>query len=93
MEQTFLKIDKVAISGQKIKISCRNSYDRKQIYEYASKKGLRYRSIIDYTQMYVNQNMKRKTDSQCCRDCDEFEVIFSGTPHSFIEINSKTNEK
>lgn len=43
--------------------------------------------------MYVNQKVEKTQDSGCCRECDSFKVTISGTPHSFVEINSKTNEK
>lgn len=93
MERNFLRIDKAAITGKKSKIACRNSYERKKIYDYASDKGLICRSIIDYTQMYTNQKVRILIDSHCCTECDTFEARFTATPHSFVEINSKTNEK
>lgn len=93
MKQNFLISNKAIITGRKVKIPCRNSYERKQVYEYAEKKGLKCRSIIDYTQIHVNQNIELDYDSRCCHNCDRFKLIISGTPYSFIEINSETNEK
>lgn len=85
MEKT---IDNAAISGQKVKILCRNSYERRQAHEYAEQKGLSHRSIIDYTQMHVNQDVVKTRDSGCCRYCDSFKVTISGTPYSFVEVNN-----
>lgn len=93
MKSAFKSIDKAKISGRKIKIPCRNSYDRKQVYEYANEKGVKCRSIIEYTQIYVNQKIIDIYDSKCCFECDGITVEFYGTPYSFVEINSKSDEK
>ncbi len=92
MEHYILRIDKATITKKKIKIACRNSYERKKIYGYAFEKRLICRSIIDYTKMYTNQKVTILIDSHCCTECDTFKVIFTATPHSFVEINSKTKE-
>lgn len=92
MERITEIIDKAAITGKKVKIICRNSYERKQSHQYAFVKGLKARSIIDYTKFYVNQRVDKTYNSQCCRDCDGFTVTFMATPFSFVEINNG-NEK
>lgn len=51
-------VDRAAINGQKVKILCRNSYQRKCAHEYAEQKGLSHRSIVDYTKFHINRSIK-----------------------------------
>lgn len=75
-------IDRASKSGDKMKILCRNSYERRFAHQYAQEKGLTCRSIIDYRKIHVNQKIT------LYNDCDEFEIIIWGTPQSFVEINN-----
>ncbi|CAH6419742.1 Hypothetical protein HVR_LOCUS819 [uncultured virus] len=80
--------DRAANSGKVVKILCRNSYERRLAHQCAAEKGISHRSIIDYTQIHVNQKVTKTSESGCCTDCDGFEVTISGTPYSFVELNN-----
>ena len=81
-------IDKASTTHNKTKILCRNSYERRMAHEYAEQKGLCHRSIIDYTQMHINQDVEVRSYSGCCRDCDRYTIKISGTPYSYVQINN-----
>lgn len=87
MERITKHIDKLAVSKRKVKILCRNSYERKVAHSHAQQKGLTHRSIIDYTKYHLNRNVKLISSSGCCHDCDGFEITVSATPYSYVEIN------
>jgi len=73
---------------KKIKIVCRNSFERMCIHQYAELRNIPHRSIINYNQIHINQSVTRNRDSHCCHDCDQFKIVISGTPFSFVEINN-----
>jgi hypothetical protein len=80
-------IDRAAINGRKVKILCRNSYERKCDHEYAEKKNLSHRSIIDYTQYHINQKVETFSGAWDFT-CEEYTIKLSATPYSFVEINN-----
>jgi len=73
------------------KILCRNSYERKLVHQLAEERNRSHRSIIDYTQMHINQSklLCIVENRGCCgsdHDCGQYECVISGTPYSFVEI-------
>ena len=80
-------IDRAAINGRKIKILCRNAYERKCTHDYAEKKNLSHRSIIDYTQYHINQSVETFSGAWDFT-CEEYKIKLSATPYSFVEINN-----
>lgn len=93
MEHHLKSIRKAAVTGRKIKLVCRNSYERQIYHKEAEKLGITHRSIIDYTQMNINRDLKKIEMSGCCSDCDEYQVAITGTPFSLVEINNGNDKK
>lgn len=99
-EQMYNKKNSVKLSPEIIKsinriinesalIRCFSSYHRKCVHDYAENCGLSHRSIIDYTNFHVTQNIQRSgthcTDEYCdC--CINLEIMLSCKPFSYVEI-------
>lgn len=80
-------IDRASVNGRKLKILCRNSYERKCAHDYAEQLGLEHRSIIDYTQYHINQDVQTFSGTWDF-SCEEYMIKLSATPYSFVEINN-----
>jgi hypothetical protein len=87
------RVDKLAITGKKGKIICRNSYERKMVHDYAESKGLSHRSVIDYTKYHINSKTELSQKSYCCDECDTYEIKVYSTPQSWVEINNGYDEE
>jgi phosphoenolpyruvate synthase/pyruvate phosphate dikinase len=81
-------IENAFVNNKKTKILCRNSYERKIAHTYANAKGISHKTILDYSQIHINQTIQKTKESYCCSDCDGYEIKVTATPYSFVQVNN-----
>jgi len=87
-EEINIRVKKITDFNKKKKILCRNSYESDLFHKLAREEGVSHRSIIDYTQIHINQGQLYFRDTNYDIDDKEYECILSAIPHTFVELNS-----